>query len=35
MDKEARVSQLGDLLGKQFDPLDRVAEYDALVDLEF
>ena len=34
VDVEARVAELSDLLGEQFHTLDRVAENDALVDLE-
>lgn len=34
VNEEARVAQLSDLLGKQLHSLHRVAEYDALVDLE-
>jgi hypothetical protein len=31
---EARVAELGDLLGEELDPVRRVAEDDGLVDLE-
>lgn len=31
---EARVAELGDLAGEEFDPVGRVAEDDGLVDLE-
>ena len=31
---EARVAELGDLFGKEFDTVGRVAEDDRLVDLE-
>ena len=34
VDEEAGVAQLGDLLGQQLHTLNRVAEDDALVDLE-
>ena len=34
MDVEARVSQLGDLLGQQLHTIHRVAEDDGLVDLK-
>ncbi len=34
VDVEARVPKLGDLLGEQLDAIDRVAEYDRLVNLE-
>lgn len=34
VDVEARVAQLGDLLGQQLDAVHRVAEDDGLVDLE-
>ena len=34
MDEETRVAQLGDLLCQQLHSLHRVAEDDALVDLE-
>lgn len=34
MNVVARIAQLGDLLGQQFDALGRVAEDDALVDLQ-
>ena len=34
MDVEARVAQLGDLLGKELDSLRGVAEDDGLVNLE-
>ena len=34
MDVEARVSQLGDLLGQQLHTVYRVAEDDGLVDLQ-
>ena len=34
VDEETGVAQLSDLLGQQLHPLDRVAEYDALVYLE-
>ena len=34
VDEEAGVTQLGDLLGQQLHTLHRVAEDDALVDLE-
>ena len=34
VDEEAGVTKLGDLLGQQLHSLHRVAEYDALVDLE-
>ena len=33
MDVEARVAQLGDLLGEKLDAVDGVAEDDRLVDL--
>ena len=35
VNEEAGVAQLSDLLGQQLHPLHRVAEDDALVDLEF
>lgn len=35
VDVKARVPQLGDFFGKQFDAIDRVAENDGLVDFEF
>jgi uncharacterized protein with von Willebrand factor type A (vWA) domain len=31
----ARVSQLGNLLGKELDAVDRVAKDDTLIDFEF
>ena len=34
MDVEAGVAQLGDLFGKQLDPLGGVAENDGLIDLQ-
>ena len=34
MDVEARVAQLGDLLGQEFHPACGVAEDDGLVDLQ-
>ena len=34
VDEETRVAQLSDLLGQELHSLHRVAEYDALVDLE-
>jgi hypothetical protein len=34
VDEETRVAQLSDLLSKQLHALDRVAENDALVDLQ-
>ena len=34
VDVVARVAELGDLLGQKFDAIDRIAENDALVDLE-
>ena len=34
VDVEARVAELGDLLGEELDAVDRVAEDDGLVDLE-
>ena len=32
---EARVTELGDLLGKKLNTISRITEYDRLVDLEF
>jgi len=34
MNVETRVAKLGDLLGKQFNSLCRVAEYNRLIDLQ-